>query len=179
MCVFVGAIIGLIIVFSSGNFHLILSSKNKLLYSYINGSAELGGLFWSQLIKFLAPLVLIFICSLNFYSGLISFIFITYQAALFVLTSAALISLYGFSGVLNVLLVMLPVNLIYFLVLGYFVVLNFGRCLKAKKYRFFAYGFDRNYFICLGVCFGAVILISLLSSFIYPLFIKNAIFNIF
>ena len=179
MCIFIGVVIGLIIVFSNENYHLILSSRNKLLYSYINGSAEIGELFWGQLLKFLTPLILIFVCCLNMYLGVISFIFITYQSALLVLTSSALISLYGFSGVLNVLLVILPINLLYFVLLGFFVVLNFKRSLLARRYKYFSYGFNREFFICLALGFITAFIISIVSSFIYPIFIKNAIYNIF
>ena len=179
MCVIIGVVIGLIVVMSSGNYHLILSSKNKILYSYINGTAELGELFWSQVTKFILPLILIFVCCLNVYSGIIGFIFITYQSALLVLTSSALISLYGFSGVLNVLLVTVPINLIYFTVLGVFLVFNFRRSLLAKKYKYFSFGFSKNYFLVVIGGFVATLLIAIISSFVYPLFIKNAIFNIF
>lgn len=179
MCLAVGVVIGIIVVFSTENYHLILSSKNKILYTYINGTAPLGSLFWGQLTKFLIPMVLIFVCCLNFYSGIISFIFITYQSALSVLTSSALISLYGFSGVLNVIFVLIPINLIYFAILGYFVTVNFKRCVCSKKYRYFAYGLGKEFFISVFSCLIAAVLLSILSSFVLPLFIKNAIYNIF
>lgn len=109
----IGIIFGILIVCGGDNYVKLLTSDSKVLYSYINGTASLSSIFWKKFLYFFIPLLLIFLISLNFYLSHISFVLVSYQTALFVMSSYALVSLYGFSGVLNLLFLMLPVNLLY------------------------------------------------------------------
>lgn len=179
VCLIIGIIIGIIVVSSSENYLNIMTSKNKLLYSYINGTVSISNLFWNQLYKFLLPLLLIILLGLNFYSSFISFVFITYQASILVLNGAAIISLYGLSGILNFLFIMLPVNLMYFAVMAYFIALIVNRARLAQKYKDFSFGFNRDLFFRLAIAFAIIILMCILTSLIYTLFLKSAIFIIF
>ncbi len=175
----IGVFIAIIVVSSNESYLSLMTSKNKTLYSYINGTANISELFWNQIFKFLVPLILLFLLGLNFYSSLISFIFITYQSTIFVMSASAIISLYGLSGILNFLLIMLPVNLIYFAGLIFFSITVIARARQANIQRNFAYGFDREFLLKVLAVVIFVILLSAISSLIYPLFLKSAIFMFF
>lgn len=92
---------------------------------------------------------------------------------------SALISLYGMSGIMNFLFITLPINLLYLSVLIFYLVTLLERCCKAKTYRDFSYGFDNVFWTKIAGTFGVVILICLISSLVYPLFLKSAIFVIY
>lgn len=179
MCFCLGIAIGIIVVSSNESYINLLTSQNKILYSYINGTYSISEVFWNQFFKFLLPLVLIFILSLNYYSSLLSFIFITYQSAVFIMSVSAIISLYGMSGILNFIFIMLPINLIYFAVMAFFMICVIGRSRLASRYHEFGFGFERQFLVKLliSVCF--IFFLCILASLIYPLFLKSAIFIIF
>ena len=49
-CFFIGVVLGIVVIFSSDNYIKLLTSDNRILYAYINGSAETAVLFWKKLI---------------------------------------------------------------------------------------------------------------------------------
>ena len=174
ICFLVGQVLGIIFVCSSDSYLNLISSSNKILTSYVNGSASYGGLFWSKLISFLIPLILIFILNLNFYVGLFSNVFIIYQSALFLMSNACVISLYGFGGVLSTIFISLPINLIYFAALSLFVVACGWRSFNAQKCKQFSFGFGESEFILpVVISIVIVVLLTIFAVLIYPLFFKN------
>jgi len=176
----VGVFFGVVIGLSSENFLKLLTSNNKILFSIINGTIGTGSLFWKKLIQLFLPMIIIFILNLNYYLGLLSYIIIAYQSGLLTLTIFAIVSTYGISGVLNVLFIILPINILYILVLIYFAVVCLIRSYNAKRNKCFALNFKSNEFI-LSILIGflCVLLITLVGTIIIPLFLKNAIFVIF
>ena len=176
----VGVIFGIINSLSSDNYLKILTKENKILYSFINGSLKVGSIFGKYLWKLILPLFLIFILGLNFYLSLFSYLIIGYQSSVLIMSIFAMVSTYGLSGVLNVLFIILPINLVYILVLIIFATENLKRSYYANKLKRVGYGFaDNKYIIVSCVSLGCVILITLFGSIIIPLFLKNAIFLIF
>lgn len=178
--ILVGILIGITVIISSDSYVNVLSSSSKVLYSYINGTAHMGVIFWRNLVSFIVPMLLIFILNLNLFSGLISYIIVAYQSAMLLITSSALILIYGLSGVLNVLLILLPINMLYILALVYFSVVCLERGAVARAYKHFAYGFNSSSFwLKILAAFVMVLIITLVASILYPIFIKNAILVIF
>lgn len=178
-CFFVGLVIGVVVIFSSDNYIKLLTTENKILYSYINGSAETAVLFWKKLILFFTPLVLIFLLGLNYYLSLLSYIFITYQSTLLILSCGAIIKTYGFSGFFNVLFITMPTNLIYFAVLMFYVATCVVRSKQALKVKMFKSGFDEYFWIKTLIAAILVFLLCLIICLVYPLFLKNSVFIIF
>lgn len=178
-CVVLGMVLGFVVIFSSDNYLKLLTSESKKLYPYINGTAETMVLFWKGLMSFSLPLLLIALLGINFYLSLLSYVFITYQSSLFILSCGAVIKTYGFSGFFNVLMLMVPVNLLYFCVLIYFSVVCINRSRLALKNKLFGYGFDESFFFSVAVSIVAVVLICVLIFVVYPMFLKNSVFLIF
>lgn len=176
----VGVVFGIINSLSSDNYLKILTKENKILYSFINGSIKVGSVFGKYLWKLILPLFLIFVLGLNFYFCLFSYLIIGYQSSVLIMSIFAMVSTYGLSGVLNVLFIMLPINIIYIMALIIFASENLKRSYRAIKLKKFAIGYsDDKYIFSLVMSILCVIIISLFGSIIIPLFLKNAIFLIF
>jgi len=179
LCLIIGVVCGLVIIFSSESYLALLTSKNKSLYPYINGTANYVANFWKQFLFFIGPLVLIFMLNMNYYTGVLSYLFITYQSGLLALSCAAIIKTYGVSGVFNVLLVVLPINILYLCIMVFFSVTCLVRSRQAFLGRNFAYGFNRVFYSKIIWSFIAVLVLSVVVCFVYPLFLKSSIFIIF
>lgn len=176
----IGIIISIVIIFTNESFINILTASDKVLYYLINGQAKVGTLFWRNLIDFLLPMLLIFLLNLNFYSGLVSFILIGYQSALLVMCLAALVYVYGISGAINSILLLVPINLLYIGALIVFSVFCLERSYLSKRYKYFAYDLNSKLFWLKVVVITAVVFaINIAATVIFPLFLKNAIFVIF
>lgn len=176
----IGLIIGLIISFTNDSYLNLLSSENKILYSIINGTANSADVFFDKFFVLIVPIILIFLTGLNYYLSLLSFIFIAYQSALLMLTSMAVVFTYGIKGFLNVIFIIVPLNLLYFIVLIFFSSVCLSRSKKANKLKSFSYGLKEEFFIFSSVaCILMVIFICFVGTIILPLFLRNAIFIIF
>lgn len=180
-CMLVGIVLGFVVVFAndSDSYLKLLNSENKSLYSYITGTAETGAIFWRTFMTFAIPFALIFVLNLNFYTGLTSYVFITYQSALLIMSCASVAGTYGVSGIINIVFVMLPVNLLYFCVMAFFAVTCISRSKLSHKTRTFKIGFDGVFFLKIALGFAAVLLVTIIACLLYPLFLKNSIFMIF
>lgn len=178
-CFVLGLILGLVIMFSSDNYLKLLTSENKIMYPFINGTAEKSVLFWKKLLGFSIPLVLLFGLGLNYYMSLLSYIFITYQSSLLILSCGAVVKTYGFSGFFNILFVTLPINILYFALLIFFGVTCFVRGKAAHKAKQFIYGFDNEFFFKVMISFILVLVLCVCVCVVYPMFLKNSIFIIF
>lgn len=174
-----GIVIGFVLVFSSSNFVGLLTSSNKALYSIINGTAEYFALFWKEFTSFVLPVGLVFLLSLNYYLSWFCYIFITYQSSLLILTCSAVIKTYSVSGFFNVLFITLPINLLFFAVMFFVTATCLKRIKLAHQYKQFSYGMDAVFTVKLSISAGILLLISLFTCLVYPMFLKSFIFLIF
>lgn len=179
-CVLVGVVVGLVIVASSDAYLGLITSDNKVLYSIINGTVKSSELFWRKFMNFIVPVVLIFLLSLNYYLGLLSYLVIGYQSALFVMSVSSIISIYGISGVLNFIFLSLPINSIYILILIHYSVVCLSRAREALHRKQIGFKvFDDEFLMHTIACVMLVLILVFAATIVYPLFIKNAIFIIF
>lgn len=166
-------------VFTNDYYLNLLSTNNKVLYAYISGTADTFEIFGRKLLSFIVPMVLIFLLGLNYYTSLLSFVFVGYQFALLVMTGACLVSVYGISGIFNFLFLVLPVNLVYFALLIFLAVTCIGRSKVAGQCGRFGYGYDSLFFAKTAVCLISVLCLTIVACILVPLFLKNANFIIF
>ena len=179
LCLIFGFVIGFVLAFSSTNFVQLLTSSNKSLYAMINGTADYMGLLWKKFFGFAFPVVLLVVLNLTYYISLFGYLFITYQSALFILSCAAVIKTYSVSGVLNVVFLMIPINIVFFAVLFFAEVICLNRAKLAFKVKQFSYGYDSVFFLQIVICVAMLFLVSLFACVVYPMFLKNSIFLIF
>ena len=179
LCLIAGVVFGIAVAASSDEFLNLITSKNKTLYSYINGSADYFKIFWKRFLIFLAPVLLIVALGAFAYVSLFAGLFLSYQTALFVLSCTALIKIYGLTGFLSVLFFVLPVNLIYLAVLVFASCFCITRSFVALKNKKFLMGFDEWFFMKLFAVILVLFVLSLVSCVVVALFLKNANFLLY
>lgn len=178
--ILVGVIFGIIIGLSSDGYLKLLNKENKLLFSIINGTFSSGSIFWKKLIQLFCPLIIIFVLNLNFYLGLLSYVIVAYQSGLLTLTIFAIVSTYGISGVLNVIFIILPINIVYIVIMAFFASGCIERSYGAMKNKKLGFNLKSSEFIFfLTISAMGVLLVSFVGVIILPFFLKNAIFVIF
>ena len=178
-CFILGVVLGIVVAVSSDDYLAIINSSNKNLYSLINGTGDWLKIFWKQIKLFTAPIILILIFGLSYYTIWFGYVIIIYQSSLLILSSVALSKIYGISGLINVIFLIVPINLFNFGILCYLVVVCVSRSRWSFKHKDFKFGYNKNYFISVGFVLLAVVLLSLFSSFAVSVFLKNANFLIF
>lgn len=179
LCFFIGLIIGLVVSVSKTSFLGLLNVKDKTFINLINGNASPVALFWKCLTEFVLPLLLVFVFSLNFYFNFASFALLIYQSSLLFLSSMAIVQSYSFIGFMKVFLVLLPINLLYFSILIFWIAACTNRAKQAKRRRQFLAGFDYFFLIKTYTCAVLVLTLSILVGFVLPLILKTAIFLIY
>ena len=179
--ILLGLILGLVLVFSDVGYTGVLAFSNKNIFAYINGTATSLNIFFEKLIETAVSFILIYVFCLSTISSILSFVFISYQSMLLVITSSALINLYGFAGILNVVLLLVPINVCLILVFCLAISVGVLRVQEAKKYHEpFGYSFKINkfyskYFICfllmVALCaiyaFGLAIVLKSFLLYLY------------
>ena len=179
LCLIIGLVFGIVVAASSDEFLNLITSKNKTLYSYINGSADYFKVFWKRFLIFLAPVLLIVALGVCAYVSLFAGLFLSYQTALFVLSCTAMIKVYGLTGFLSVLFFVLPVNLIYLSILVFLSCFCITRSFIALKNKRFWMGFDEVFFIKLFPVIFLLLILSFVSCVVVALFLKNANFLLY
>lgn len=178
-CFVLGLVIGLFISISKTSFLGLINIKNKTIINIINGTAPLLSGFWDCFISFLMPLVFIFLLSLNFYLNYLNFVLFVYQSMLLFLTSIAIIQSYSFLGFLKIFLVVLPVNILYFFIMVFWIVVCTKRVNISHRCRVFSEGFNEEFKIKIYICLISILFLALVVGFVLPMILKTAIFLIY
>lgn len=175
----IGIIIGIILLFGQKSYLGLLTSGNQSLIKYMSGTADTFSLFYNRLFSGLLAVLILFLCTLTYYTIFLSYAYLTYQSALCTITFGTIISMYGFSGILNVVLLLLPCNLILFACYSVILSLFTSRAKRQHKYhQKFTDSFKGNNFVNLLTIFLVTfLLVNIVLGLIVPLIIK-AIFVI-
>ncbi len=103
---------------------------DSFLRRFITGDISIWGLVFSRILVDLGLLLIIFVTNCRPFMCFISFVLLTYRAFCFGITSTILIAIFKVGGVLNVILVILPTQILLLLALIIFAVTcisyNFG-----------------------------------------------------
>ena len=174
-----GIVIGSIIAFSSDSYLTLLSTKDKVFYDYVNGKVDFGKESAKLILSFIAFQTIIFLLNLNFYSGLLSYVLISYQSSLMFLSLVALISRYGFSGILTSLFLILPINVVLIGTNILFAGFCFKRSFLSLKMRRFSYGLDKQFWSVVLLFLICELIFSYLITFIFVVILRRRFFIIF
>lgn len=167
--------VGIYLAVCGFSYSSLLTSADKNLFGYISGTAEYGSIFWSRFLSLLLCLVLIFCFNIVRETAFLNYAYLAYQMCLVVLSSSAIISLYGLSGILNVIFFVAPINIINFLILSFVSVVSMERASYAKKFRvgFFASFKECSYWKKFLLCFVIIFILCAIYSFVLPLLLKS------
>lgn len=173
----IGLVLGIVLIFSENSYVDLLNSDDQNLLEYINGSANLSSLFFKRLFSSLLFIAIIFLSNMVIETSFLSVLVLGYQSLLLVLSCDAIISLQGASGVINCLLLILPVNIINLLAMAFFCGCMISRAAVAKKFRMnFAESSKYvNLNVTAGVSLCIIFIACIIHSVIIPLLIKSFI----
>ena len=105
--------------------------------------------------------------------------FFAYQGMIFSSVCCQIITSYGVLGVLNVFVVLLPINVILFLFLFYESAICVSRASTAKRYNIDfknSFAYERGFFKQLLVCFVAAIIFVFIVSVILSIALRAVTF---
>ena len=150
-----------------------------MVFSIMNGTIDYLSLFWKLLFQFFVPMVILFALNLNFYLGKLSYIFVSYQALSMVVSFSAIIGSFGLFGIINILIILLPINILYFLVLFYLGAVLRNRSKIARRSRFVFDGFDNEFLLKMLFGLLVILVLSLFAGVVLPVFLKTFSFIIY
>lgn len=173
----VGLALGIYFAISGFSYSSLLTNADKNMFAYISGTASYSSIFWSRLTSLLICVLLIFVFNLVRETAFLNYIYLAYQFCLIILSSSAIITMYGLSGVLNVIFFMLPINLMNYGLICFMAVISEQRSAFAKQYRLsFVSSFKEvSYFKKFLVALLIVFVFCLIYSFVYPLVFKSIV----
>ncbi|MBQ7452966.1 MAG: hypothetical protein IJS68_01715 [Clostridia bacterium] len=166
---------GIFAILSGTSFSGVLRYSDKNILNYISGSASTVSIFLSKLFESVVCFLLIYIFCLSSATALLSYVFFGYQNFLLAISCSVIIDIYGFPGVLNVAILIIPINLAVIFVMALAISVARIRAMEAKKYNeplsasFKMSGFYKKYLIV----FLLMIVVCLIYSFIMPLLLKS------
>ncbi len=174
ICIIIGIVVG-VCIGVSGESAVIFSSSTVTIEELITGEYSSVSLFFSSFFKILLPIFIIFVFSLNKFTGVLDFIYLMYQGLLLGLSATGVIQENGLTGALNTLIFISPVNLINL------TIINYASALFIKR-REYAQKFHKNFVEStsyytseiIGLIIG-VIISSFLYGVVYPTILKSMI----
>lgn len=175
----VGLILGIVLHFTTSLGGYLLSDKDQHIFDFITKDASILDFFFSKLLDIVIAFVLIFVFSLSIYSSILVFVFFAYQGMILGSVCCQIISSYAFLGVLNVFLILIPINLCLFALLFYEASICVSRASFAKKYNMdfkSSFYYERGYFKQLGLGLGVTILFLLAVTLVLSIVLRAVTF---
>lgn len=153
----------------------IYTTSDISLSDIIMGETGFFGLFFKNLWTLFVPLIIIFVLFSNNYSYPLSFFYLAFQGLLFGVSVSTLVLDSAVAGILNIVFVVLPINLINFFVLSSWVVVCYKRLKVARLQKLSLVYTTRVFFgNFLFVIFGAIFS-SVCYGLLYPLLLKSVV----
>lgn len=101
---------------------------------FLNGELGSLDLFFSRFLSYSVVIIIVSVCSFTVYLSPISFFVLTYRGYLLSLNVAIMVILYGISGIMTGLLIVLPCHLLSLIVIGIYICVSNKKALLKKKY---------------------------------------------
>lgn len=171
----IAIVLGIYFAVSGFSYSSLLTSSDKNIFAYVSGTAEYSSIFMTRFWSLFLCVVLIFCFNLVRETAFLNYVYLGYQMCLIVLSSSAIISLYGLTGIINVICFVVPINLINFAMLAYMSVISMKRASSARAYKLgFFSSFKENFY--LRKFFVSVLILFVFCavySFVLPLILKS------
>lgn len=175
--IIVGIIIGVYFILTSISISSLLTTSNKTMIDFINGTANYREMFSSRFVDILICFLILFLFNFNYYTSFINYIFIGYQSSLCTIICGALITLYKVAGFINVIFFVVPINIINLAIMVVFNICGIEKCRvqKSLHIRFFQSFKENYYFYKVLICIVLSLVVCVIHSFILPLIVKSFI----
>ena len=170
-----GVILGIYLVGGEYIEDIIYSTIDLDLSEVVLGETSGIKLFFLNFKSLIIPFFIIFVLYTNRYTSFLSYFYLGYQGLLLGASISAVVGEGGLAGLINTLLIILPINIMNLFVMVSMMVVCATRLAEARAKRLSLVG-------SVGVvgtqflgCILGVIFTSLVYGFIYPLLLKTAI----
>ena len=171
----IGVILGVILLLTGFSNVSLLKITDKTLIDYISGSVGYGSIFISRLINMLFSVLIIFLFNLIRQTSFLNYIFICYQTCLLTLLSNAIISVYSIAGILSVLIIIVPINLVNIFLLSYLSCVCMKRAYETYHYKLnLAEGFkEKSFWFEILLAILMLFIFCILNSFVLPILVRS------
>lgn len=175
--VIIGIIVGIYLGVTGYKYTSLLTTGDKLMFDYITGTASYMSIFYSRISVCIISIIIIFVFNLTYYLSFFNYLYIGYQSALLVLSSIGIISLKGLAGIINVVLFLIPLNLLNLFILSLMMGVSIERAREQFKFKssFYDSFYNTNYLKKISMCACCLFVVCLFSSLILPLIFKSFI----
>jgi len=164
ICLLIGITLGIVLHFTSSIGAFFLSDGDQQIFDFVTKDVSLVKFIFTKEGNLLLAFIILFACCLSVYSSFLGYAFFAYQGFIFAASCCQIISTFGLLGIINVVVILIPINLALFGIMAYFTAVSIERALLARKYKMsfkssFAY---KQYYwreICFSVLFGVLFVI--------------------
>lgn len=171
--------LGIVLHFTSGFGSRVISDNDQQIFDFVKNDVSVLDFFLSKLLDIVIAFVIIFVCGLSIYSGFLIYAFFVYQGMIFASVCCEIIASYGFLGVVNVLVVLLPVNLGLFALLFFESAVVLSRASVAHRYKMdfrSSFYYERGLFKCVLIAFVAAVVFVLAVAIVLSLVLRAVTF---
>lgn len=178
LCILGGIIGGIVIASVYGANSSILKSADENLYDFVVGDVQFGTLFASKALDVIVVFFILFLFNCVYFTSFLSYIFIFYQSFLFSYSVMSIVGLYGLKSLFNVLLFLLPMNLMFLLsmVCCAVILIKRAKLQYTEKLPFWKSFQVQNTWKNYALCFLFALAIVCINAFIVPLLSKSFVF---
>ena len=175
--VVVGLLIGIILIFAYDDLELMLEISNKNYMSFMHGTADLSSIFLENFRWIIIADIIVILFSLSGITYALGLSYIAYQSALVSITIGAMISTFGFTGILNCLFLILPFNILNVIMLTILIVSLHNFFVDNKKSGVSYFSCKRDKFAYIRICMIVLIqiLLCLIMSYFVPYLLKSLV----
>lgn len=173
--VLAGIVVGVVVQTKTGASLEIYSANSVALADIISGTVKKSKLFFSAFLSLSFSVIILFVFSLTSVTSLLKPVYIFYQSILLGSSLTSLVLLKGVSGIINLLIFVLPVNILNFLSFIIFsAVLNLARKYAKNRHISFLNSlfFFKEYLLLVVVL---VLFSCFLYGVIYPILVKSVV----
>lgn len=170
-----GLILGIILSTTGGMEGGVYSTGQTSLYDIIVNDYSAFSLLWENLIRLILPLLIIYLLSLTKYTSFLAFIYLGYQSMLLGASIIGLVQENGVAGIINGLVVVLPINAVNFLLLVSGLVVFIKRLNLSISQRITILHSTKIMLPKLLYIFVCALFASFIYAFIYPLLLRSMV----
>ena len=175
LVVLVGMILGVYLNLGGLIDDIIFSATDVSLSEIIVGEISGVSLFFKNFGVLLISSLIIFLLFTNNFTKLLAFVYLGYQGLLLGATITTVIAESGIAGILNSLVIIIPINAMNFFVLISVLVVC-SKCLNLRKSQHLSFFHAiKIFFTKFLVCMIGAVVCSLIYGFIYPILLKTMI----
>ena len=173
-----GLILGTILIFTIDDIDAILNISNKNYLELMHGTANLSKMFLDNLGWILIADLIVIALSCCIIAFALGIFYILYQSALVALTIGSMIKCFGFVGIINSLIFILPINLINIVLISLLLVTLYNYFSQNRKcgLPMFSQNNDRYIYIKLILILLVQVVLCFILSFIIPYMFRSLIF---